>query len=104
VARLGRIVFVSDREFFPKAQTLVGKHLHKAIETPIIIHHAVADLPLAPFLGSLVLLPLDDHLPLGKIADDPSPSASVPAMKWEALCRQSRCFRRLRSETRLWNF
>src|SRR5439155_4297291 len=35
MAHPGRIAFVSDMQFFPKAQTLVLKHLHKAIETPI---------------------------------------------------------------------
>ena len=73
MARPGGIAFADDMQFFPKAQTLVGKHLHKAVETPIIIHHAVAYLPLAPFLGGLTLLLLDDHLPLGKIANDHSP-------------------------------
>src|SRR5205085_5271703 len=53
--------------------TLVGKHLHKTIEPPIIVHHAVADLPLAPLFAGLMLLLLDDHLPLGKIADHHSP-------------------------------
>src|SRR5712692_7326685 len=40
---LGGIAFAYYREFFPKAQTLVGKYLHKAIETPVIVHHAVAN-------------------------------------------------------------
>src|SRR5712692_5576630 len=31
-------------------------------------------------------------------------SASLPAMRWEALCRQSRCLLRLRSETRWYTF
>jgi hypothetical protein len=73
MAHPGGIVFVYNIQFFPKAQTLVGKHLHKAVETPIIVHHAVTYLPLAPFFGSLVLLFFDDHLPLGKIANDHSP-------------------------------
>ncbi len=73
MARPGGIAFINDMEFFPKAQTLVDKHLHKAIETPIIIHHAVADLPLLALLGGLILALLDDHLPLGKIADHHSP-------------------------------
>jgi hypothetical protein len=60
-------------QFFPKAQTLVGKHLHKAIEIPIIIHQEVADLPLSFLFRDLTLLFLDDHLPLGKIANDHSP-------------------------------
>jgi hypothetical protein len=73
MARLRCVAFIDYKEFFPKAQTLVGKHPHKAVETPIIVHHAVAYLPLPSFFGSLVLLLLDDHLPLGKIADDHSP-------------------------------
>jgi hypothetical protein len=73
VTCLRRIVLIYYREFFPKAQTLVGQHLHKAIEPPIIICHAVAYLPLAPFFGGLVPLILDDHLPLGEIADHHSP-------------------------------
>src|SRR6266568_292718 len=67
MAHPGRIAFIDTMQFFPKAQTLVGQHLHKAIETPIIIYHAIADLPLPPFLGDLLLPLLDDHLPLGKI-------------------------------------
>ncbi len=47
--------------------------MHKAIESPIIIHQAVTDLPLAPFFRGLSLVSFDDHLPLGKIADDHSP-------------------------------
>src|SRR5713226_2572922 len=39
----GGIALAYYREFFPKAQTLVGKYLHKAIETPVIVHHAVAN-------------------------------------------------------------
>ncbi len=69
----GRITLIYDREFFPKAQTLVDKHLHKAVEPPVIIYHAIANLPLAPVFGGFVFLLLDDHLPLGKIADHHSP-------------------------------
>src|SRR5713226_3813275 len=69
----GGMTFVYYREFFPKTQTLVGKHLHKAVETPIIIDHAVADLPFPLLFGGLVFLLFDDHLPLGKIADHHSP-------------------------------
>jgi len=75
MTHLGRIAFVYYMQFFPKAQTLVLKHLHKAVETPIIIYQAVAYLPLALLFGGLVLLFLDDHLPLGKIANDHSPSS-----------------------------
>jgi hypothetical protein len=66
MTRLGRTTFAYYLEFFPKAQTLVFQHLHKAVETPIIIHHPIADVPLAPFFAGLTLLLLDDHLPLGK--------------------------------------
>src|SRR5437879_6595744 len=73
MTRLGGIAFAYDKQFFPKAQTLVTQHLHKAIEPPIIIHYAVTYLSLAPFFGSLFLLLFDDHLPLGKIANDHGP-------------------------------
>ncbi len=73
MARLRRVVLIFSKQFFPKAPTLVLKHLHKAIEPPIIIHHAVADLPLAPLCAGFLLLLPDDHLPLGKIADHHSP-------------------------------
>jgi len=56
-------------QFFPKAQTLILKRLHKAIESPIIIHHAVTYASLVPLFAGLVFFPGDDHLPLGKIAD-----------------------------------
>ncbi len=67
------MTFVYYKQFFPKTQTLVGKHLHKAVETPIIVHHAVAYLPFPPLFAGLMLLFLNDHLPLGKIANDHSP-------------------------------
>ena len=73
VTCLGCIAFAYYRECFPKAQTLVFEHLHKAIETPIIIHQAVADTSLVPLSGGLLFLFRNDHLPLGKIADDHSP-------------------------------
>ncbi len=66
------IAFVYDMQFFPKAHTLVLKHVDKAVETPIIVHHAVTHAPLVPFFGGLVLVVLHDHLPLGKIANDNS--------------------------------
>ena len=49
----GRIALVYYRECFPKAQTLVFEYLHKAVEPPIIIRHAIAYLALAPFFGGL---------------------------------------------------
>src|SRR6266699_411525 len=73
MARPGRIAFIDNMQCFPKAQTLVDQHLHKAVEPPVIIHHAVADLTLAPLFGGFFLMLLDDHLPLGKIADHHSP-------------------------------
>src|SRR6266567_3308282 len=73
MTRLGRIALIDAMQFFPKAQTLVFQHLHKAVEVPIIIYHAVAYAPLALLFGGLALVFLDDHLPLGKIANDYSP-------------------------------
>jgi len=73
MAQLARIAFIDDTEFFPIQQTLVGKHLYKAVEAPIIIHQTVANASLTLFFGSLLLLMLlPDHLPLGKIADNHS--------------------------------
>jgi len=73
MTHLARIAFIDHIEFFPRQQTLVFKHLDKAIETPIIIHRTIADASLASLLGSLLLLVLlPDHLPLGKIANDHS--------------------------------
>src|SRR5260221_11013089 len=37
MAHLGRIALVYYRKCFPKAQTLVFEHLHKAVESPVII-------------------------------------------------------------------
>jgi len=73
MTHLRRIVFVDDMQLFPKAQTLVREHLHKAVEPPIIIHQAVAYLSLAPFFRGLLFFLFDDHLLLGKIADHHSP-------------------------------
>src|SRR6266702_7653328 len=58
-------------------QTLVGKHLHKAVEPPIIIYHTVTDAPLVPLFGGLLSFFLNDHLPLGKIADYHSPFSQL---------------------------
>ena len=46
IARPGRVAFVYYIQFFPKAQTLILKHLREATKTPIIIYHAVAQLSL----------------------------------------------------------
>src|SRR5712692_9344748 len=72
MTHLGGIAFADDMQFFPKAHTLVLKHMHKAVESPIIIHHAVADAPLLGLFRGLFLVFLHDHLPLGKIANDNS--------------------------------
>src|SRR5712692_3217214 len=85
MTRLGGIAFAYYREFFPKAQTLVGQHLHKAVESPIIIHHAVADAPPGALFGGLLLLFLHDHLPLGKIANHHSSFS-------QSVCDQVRSF------------
>jgi hypothetical protein len=62
VAHPGRIALINYREFFPIMQTLVPKHLHKAVESPVIIDHAVTDTPLPPLLGGLLFLFLDGLL------------------------------------------
>jgi len=59
--------------------------LHKAIETPIIIHHAVTNASLIPLLGGLALFLLHDHLPLGKIADDNSSFSQFASDKMRSL-------------------
>ena len=69
----GRIAFAYYIQFFPKAQTLVLEHLHKAIESSIIIDHAIAHASLVLLFMSLMLLLGNDHLPLGKIANHHSP-------------------------------
>jgi hypothetical protein len=61
-AHPGRIAFAYYIQFFPKAQTLVFKHLHKAVESLIIIYHVVADTLLIPLLTCLVLFLGNDHL------------------------------------------
>src|SRR5258708_5686093 len=63
------IALINYREFFPKTQTLIGKHLHKTVESPVIIDHSVTDTPLVPLLPGLMLFLRNDHLPLGKIAE-----------------------------------
>jgi len=40
---LSCITFADDKKFFPEAQTLVFKHLHKALKVLIIIDPAVTD-------------------------------------------------------------
>ena len=73
MTHFGGIALINYIQFFPKALTLVFQHLHKAVKPPIIIHYTVADLPLALLFAGLALFLLDDHLPLGKIANDHSP-------------------------------
>src|SRR5690242_20345145 len=70
MARFGGMAFADDKEFFPNMQTLIGKYLHKAIETPIIIYQTVTNLSFSPFFAGLMFLFLDDHLPLGKIRSE----------------------------------
>src|ERR1700730_15863403 len=72
MTHFARIAFTNDIQFFPMQQTLVGKHLHKAVETPIIIYHSITNLPFPFLFRGLVLFFLDGHLPLGKIAYDHS--------------------------------
>lgn len=62
------IAFAYYMQFFPNMQALIFQHLHKVIETPIIVHHPVSDAPFVPFFVGFVFLFLEDHLPLGKIA------------------------------------
>ena len=83
MTHLRRIAFINHRQFFPVEQTLIFKHLYKAVETPIIIHRAIAETPLLALLGRLLLLLvfLPDYLPLGKIAMTTALSASLPAMR-----------------------
>jgi hypothetical protein len=69
MTHLGGIALTYYMQFFPKAHTLVRKHVHKAIKPPTIIHHAVAHAALLALFGGLLLVFLDDHLPLGKIAN-----------------------------------
>ncbi len=69
---LGGIAFTYKIQFFPKQQTLVGKHLHKAVESLIIIHHAVPNVSFSPLFGGLALVFVHDHLLLRKITDDHS--------------------------------
>ena len=41
---LRRLAFAYYKQFFPNMQTLIGQHLHKAVETPIVVDHAGAGL------------------------------------------------------------
>ncbi len=52
-----RIALIDSVQFFPSEQTLVGEHLHKAREAPIIIHQAVPNVSLAFLFGGLILFP-----------------------------------------------
>jgi len=72
MTHLGSIAFTYELQFFPIQQTLVGQHLHKAVESPIIIHHTVPNVSFSPLFGGLVLVFVNDHLLLGKITDDHS--------------------------------
>jgi hypothetical protein len=72
-------------QFFPKVQTLVGEHLHKTIESPIIIYQVIAYVSLAPFFAGLALLLFDDHLPKGAIANHHSPFSQCASDKMGSL-------------------
>jgi hypothetical protein len=85
VVRLGRIAFTDDMQFFPKVQALVGEHLHKTLESPIIIYHAIAYVSLAPFFAGLALLLFDDHLPKGAIANYHGPFSQCASDKMGGL-------------------
>src|SRR5581483_7341790 len=52
---LAGITFADAIQCFPSTQTLIRKHLHKAVEAPIVIDHAVTDLAFALLLGCLLL-------------------------------------------------
>ncbi len=69
---LARIAFINHVQVFPEALTFVRQHLHKSIDSPIIVDQAISDLPLASLLGDLLLLLFDHHLSRGKIAYDDS--------------------------------
>jgi hypothetical protein len=56
------IAFAYLHEYFPSEHTLVGEHLHKAIQAPVI-----EDRPMLCF--QMFLMFLRDHLPLGKVSD-----------------------------------
>src|SRR5207249_6073280 len=57
-----------EKKNFPKADKLVYHHLHIAIQFPIVVHTAIADLPLPSPFGGFLLLLLDDDLRLGNIS------------------------------------
>jgi len=49
--RPGGIAFTYYKQVFPNALAVVFKQMHKALEPPVIIHHAVAHLRLALLLS-----------------------------------------------------
>ena len=51
---IGCIALAYYKQFFPTAQTLMLKHLHKAGEFPIIIHQAATYAPLVSLFRGLV--------------------------------------------------
>ena len=65
-AGLARMAFILDFQHFPSENTLVGEHLDKLVQTPIVVHAAMQG-----FLMLGVLL--GDHLPLLKMSDHHSP-------------------------------
>jgi hypothetical protein len=72
MTHLGSIAFTYYMQFFPNTQALVFEHLHKTVETPIIVDHPIANLPFPLLFRGLLFLLVHDHLPLGKITDDHS--------------------------------
>src|SRR5262245_23425661 len=59
---LGRAPLSNSLQFLPSMPTLVGKHLHKSIDAPVVEYRPVT-------IAMLLLVSLGDHLPLGEIAD-----------------------------------
>lgn len=57
--------------------------MHKAVETPIIRHHAVTYFALALFFRGLVLMLFDDCLLLGEIVTDHGPFSQCVSHEME---------------------
>ena len=67
MTHLRRIASINHRQFFPVEQTLIFKHLYKAVETPIIIHRAIADTPLLASFKSRPHFPRIPRLIMGHL-------------------------------------
>ena len=59
---LARVPLIYDHQFFPREYALIVEHLHKAVESPIIVDGSIQ------MLIALFVL-VRDHQPLGKITD-----------------------------------